>query len=195
MWPAARSIVSLRPSNRSGARASTRSSDGSPGEQRHLRRSAASQDADERRRWLAIGVRRRTASDDLRASTSPSRRRAPPPRRDRDSAATTTAGSRTCRCPGRRQPPACRVRCRVGRTWRERFDRWQRMSAVRPRARRSHVVTEADVDGARDVRGTILVVPPRFVLEIESAVDDRPGSPRCEAGRRSRRACGKTLSG
>ena len=41
-------------------------------------------------------------------SISRSRRRAPRPRRGRASAAATRAGSRTCRCPDRRRPPARR---------------------------------------------------------------------------------------
>ena len=58
---------------------------------------------------------------------------------------------------------------------RQRLNRRQGVSAVLSCARRSHVLAEADVDGAGNMRGTILIVPPGFVLELVSAVDDRPG--------------------
>jgi hypothetical protein len=48
------------------------------------------------------------------------------------------------------------------------------VSAILSRAGRSEILAEAHIDGTWDMRGTKLLVPPRFVLEIVSTVDDRP---------------------
>ena len=63
------------------------------------------------------------------------------------------------------------------------------------RARAGKVLTETGVDGAWDVRGTVSVVAPGFVLEIVPAIDEDPSlaKMRAEELRGNQRAVGHVV--
>ncbi len=197
MWPAARSIVSVRPSKRSGARASTSSIDGSP------RRALDLLDCQPHvRTWLGCERGGRSAFVARGGGTSFAHPPGPAAVEHGDGVVTEIA---------QRPPEPAGVHpgvlvvgddLRVARDSQpaehlgQRFDRWHRMAAVGPCSRPREVLTEAGIHGARECER------PDTDRVPTTRSGDRSGNRRSPSRRqdatRERRwksACGRTRSG